>query len=322
MNHNGSLETALKMVDAAVEAGADYIKFQTFKTESLVTGNCRAADYQKANAGAEGQAEMLRKLELSYEDFRRLNDYCRIKGIGFLSTPFDEDSIRFVASLNPDYIKVPSGEITNLPYLRKIAETRLPVIISTGMSTLRDIRAALMVFAGKYYTSDKITLLHCTTEYPCPFEDVNLRAMETIGKQFGLPIGYSDHTRGIAVPIAAVAIGAVMIEKHFTLSRQMEGPDHAASLEPSELTAMVRSIREVEAAMGSKEKMITPSESKNIAAARRSIVASRFIPAGKIIEEEDLAAKRPGNGISPIRWEEVVGSRAIRDFHPDQQIEL
>lgn len=322
VNHNGSFNNALKMVDAAAEAGADYIKFQTFKTENLVTSSCRAADYQKINVGAESQADMLRKLELSHDEFRKINDYCKKKGVGFLSTPFDDDSIDFIASLNPDYIKVPSGEITNLPYLRRIAETEIPVIISTGMCELEDIKKALSVFEGRYYIPNKIILLHCTTEYPAPLKDVNLLAMQTLREKFGVPTGYSDHTRGIAIPVAAAALGAMVVEKHFTLSREMEGPDHAASLEPEELQQMVQSIREVEEALGVPIKKVTESERKNIIAARRSIVAARRIPCGKIIEKEDLAAKRPATGISPMLWDDVISSVAKRDFDFDEQIEL
>lgn len=322
VNHNGSLKTALKMVDAAIAARADYIKFQTFRAEKLVTQDCKTADYQQQNMGAESQAEMLKRLELSEEDFRKINSYCKDRGIGFLSTPFDEESLEFIASLRPDYIKVPSGEITNLPFLRKVASTRIPVIISTGMCEYEDIHKVLMVFAKEYYTLDKMILLHCTTEYPAPYQDVNLRAMDALKERYGIPVGYSDHTEGIVVPIAAAALGAVVIEKHFTLSREMEGPDHVASLEPRELAAMVKGIREVELALGVNKKFITDSERKNITAARRSIVAARPIARGKIIEESDLAAKRPGKGLSPMLWDKVVGSKASKDYMPDEMIEL
>lgn len=322
VNHNGSLDLAFRMVDAAAEAGADYIKFQTFKTESLVTAGCEAAGYQKKNAGARTQQEMLRSLELSYKDFRSLKDYCDKKGIGFLSTPFDNESVEFIASLHPDFMKVPSGEITNLPYLRKIAKTGIPTIISTGMCTLEDIAKALEPFYKAGYSADKLILLHCTTQYPTPMEDVNLLAMLTLSKEFNLPAGYSDHTRGIEIPVAAAALGAVVIEKHFTLSRQMEGPDHKASLEPGELASMVKSIRNVEKALGDGKKEIKDSERLNILAARRSIVAKRHIPEGAVITEEDICAKRPASGISPMLWDSVVGSRALRSYSPDDPILL
>ena len=322
VNHNGSLDTALKMVDAAVRARADYIKFQTFKTDSLVTASCRAAGYQNENAGETHQASMLRKLELPYADFITISDYCREKGIGFLSTPFDFESIEFLASLKPDFMKVPSGEITNLPYLRKIASTHIPVIISTGMCGLPEIEAALLPFKAEGYGKESLTLMHCTTQYPTPLCDVNLRAMHTLEEIFGYPAGYSDHTAGITVAIAAAALGASVIEKHFTLDRNMEGPDHKASLEPSSLGEMVKAIREVEEALGTPEKRMTESDRKNITAARRSIFAARFIKAGKVIEEADICAKRPGNGLSPMMWDKVAGSVAKRDFLPDEAIEI
>ena len=322
VNHNGSLETALRMVDAAAEAGADYIKFQTFQTQNLVTSDCSPADYQQKNMGAVSQAAMLKKLELTQEDFRVINEYCKRKGIGFLSTPFDKESVRFIASLNPDYIKVPSGEITNLPYLREVAATDIPVIISTGMCEMKDVREALLPFAERSYPTDKIILLHCTTEYPAPMEDVNLKAMSSLRRQFGLEAGYSDHTEGISISLAAAALGAVVIEKHFTLSREMEGPDHIASLEPEELAQLVKGVRDIEKALGDGCKRVTESERKNIIAARRSIVAARKIPKGKVIEAGDIAAKRPATGLSPMLWDSVVGSVAIRDYEPDERIEI
>ena len=322
VNHNGSLETAMKMVDAAVEAGADYIKFQTFQTDALVTALCEAAEYQKENAGALSQETMLRNLELDYDDFRKLKDYCTQKGIGFLSTAFDEESIDFIASLQPDYMKVPSGELTNLPFLRKMASTRIPVIISTGMATPEEIAKALAPFRKAGYGSDDIVLLHCTTQYPAPMEDVNLLAMKTVSDSFGLKSGYSDHTLGIEIPIAAASLGASVIEKHFTLSREMEGPDHKASLEPNELESMVKAIRNITVALGNGVKEVKDSEKANIVAARRSIVASRPISKGQVIREEDICAKRPATGISPMLWDKVVGSKAVRDFQPDEQIEL
>ena len=322
VNHNGSLETAMKMVDAAVAAGADYIKFQTFHAHSLVTALCEAADYQKENAGASTQKDMLKNLELSFDEFKKLKEYCDEKGIGFLSTAFDEDSIDFIASLKPDYMKVPSGEITNLPFLRKMASTGIPVIISTGMSTPEEIAKALNPFRKAGYASEDMILLHCTTQYPTPMEDVNLLAMKTVSENFGLLSGYSDHTLGIEIPIAAATLGASVVEKHFTLDRNMEGPDHKASLEPDELAAMVKAIRNVTTALGNGIKEVKESERANIEAARRSIVAKRPISKGQVITEEDICTKRPATGLSPMLWDKVIGSRAIRDFKADEPIEL
>lgn len=322
VNHNGSLETARKMVDAAYKAGADYIKFQTFHTEALVTALCEAADYQKENTGAKSQDEMLRSLELSYEDFRQLKNYCDEKGIGFMSTAFDEESVDFIASLNPDFIKVPSGELTNLPFLRKMASTGIPVIMSTGMATPEEIAKALTPFRKAGYSNEDIILLHCTTQYPAPMEDVNLLAMKTVSDNFGLPSGYSDHTQGIEIPIAAATLGASVIEKHFTLDRNMEGPDHKASLEPDELEAMVKAVKNIQIALGNGVKEVKDSEKDNIIAARRSIVAARPIAKGQVIKDEDICAKRPATGLSPMLWDKVVGSKAIKDFTPDELIEL
>lgn len=322
VNHNGSLETAKKMVDAAKEAGADYIKFQTFHAHSLVTALCEAAEYQKENAGASSQKDMLKNLELSYQEFKELKYYCDLKGIGFLSTPFDEESIDFIASLKPDYMKVPSGEITDLPFLRKMASTGIPVIISTGMSTPEEISKALVPFRKAGYNAEDIILLHCTTQYPTPMEDVNLRAMQTVAGNFGHPGGYSDHTLGIEIPIAAATLGAEIIEKHFTLDKNMEGPDHRASLEPDELSSMVTAIRNIEKALGHGVKEVKDSERDNIVAARRSIVAKRPISQGQIITEDDICTKRPAKGLSPMLWDKVVGSKAIKDFNVDDQIEI
>ena len=322
VNHNGSLETAMKMVDAAVDAGADYIKFQTFHTDSLVTTQCEAAEYQKENAGVKSQEKMLRDLELGYEDFKQLKDYCDKKGIGFLSTPFDDDSIDFVASLKPDYMKVPSGELTDLPFLRKMAKTRIPVIISTGMATPEEIAKALAPFRKEGYGNEDMVLLHCTTQYPAPMEDVNLLAMKTVSESFGLPSGYSDHTMGIEIPIAAATLGASVIEKHFTLDRNLEGPDHKASLEPDELKEMVKAIRNIGKALGNGVKEVKDSERQNITAARKSIVAAKPISKGSVIKEDDICAKRPATGISPMLWDKVVGSTAKRDFSPDELIEI
>ena len=322
VNHNGSLETAMQMVDAAAASGADYIKFQTFQTEALVTALCEAADYQKENAGAKSQEEMLKNLELGYDDFIKLKKYCDEKGIGFLSTAFDEESIAFIASLRPDYMKVPSGELTNLPFLRKMADTGIPVIISTGMATPEEIAKALVPFRKAGYSSDDIVLLHCTTQYPAPMEDVNLLAMKTVSDSFGLRSGYSDHTLGIEIPIAAATLGASIIEKHFTLSREMEGPDHKASLEPDELSARVKAVNNIKVALGNGVKEVKESERTNITAARRSIVAARPIAKGQVITEEDICAKRPATGLSPMLWDKVVGSKAVRNFNTDELIEI
>lgn len=322
VNHNGNLQRALTMVDAAKAAGADYIKFQTFKAERLVTSFGKTAQYQKANCDADSQIDMLRQLELSYDSFRILSDYCREKEIGFLSTPFDKESIEFLLSLDMDFMKVPSGEITDLPYLRHIAATKIPVIISTGMSSLDDIRNAVSVFYKEGYNAGTMTLLHCNTEYPTPMKDVNLKAMVTMREIFGMPVGYSDHTKGIEIPVAATALGATVIEKHFTLSRQLPGPDHVASLEPDELSAMVSAIRNVSTALGSGEKCITKSERKNIPVARKSIVAARDITAGEIFTEENITVKRPGTGLSPMMWDEVIGTTASRNFPADSLITL
>lgn len=322
VNHNGSLDLAKRMVDAACEAGVDYIKFQTFHAHSLATADCDAADYQKQSAGVENQQQLLKNLELSYDEFKELKEYCDRKGIGFLSTPFDSDSIDFIASLNPDYMKVPSGELTDLPFLRKMASTGIPVIISTGMATPEEIAKALKPFLKAGYTSNDIILLHCTTQYPTPMEDVNLLAMKTVSENFGHPSGYSDHTLGIEVPIAAATLGASVIEKHFTLDRNMEGPDHKASLEPAELKEMVKSIRNITKAMGNGVKEVKESERPNMIAARRSIVAKKRIPKGHVITEKDITTKRPATGLSPMMWDKVIGSKAMRDFMPDEMIEI
>ncbi|MDE6445167.1 MAG: N-acetylneuraminate synthase [Muribaculaceae bacterium] len=322
VNHNGSFELACRLVDAAADAGADYVKFQTFRTENLVTRSVGAADYQKRNCNAESQFQMLKNLELTFGEFRHLADYCRTRGIGFLSTPFDRESTDFLASLGMDYMKIPSGELTNLPYLRHAAATRIPPIISTGMSTLSDVEGALSVFLDAGFSRSEIILLHCTTQYPTPFGDVNLRAMETLRNAFGVQTGYSDHTEGIEVPVAAVALGAAVIEKHFTLDRNMEGPDHKASLEPSQLSAMVTSIRNIEAALGSGIKHVADSERENIRAARKSIVAAEPIKKGEAFSENNLTVKRPGTGISPMMWDDVLGRTAAYDFDPDDLIRL
>ena len=324
VNHNGSLELAKQLIDKAVEAGVDIIKFQTFKSEKLVSKAARQAEYQQRNIGKkdEGQLAMLKKLELSQADHEELISYCNERGIRFFSTAFDMDSIDYLHSLDMGLWKIPSGEITNYPYLRKIAQYKEPVILSTGMCELSDIEAAMKVLLDFGIQKEQITILHCNTEYPTPFADVNLKAMLEIGEKFGVQIGYSDHTRGIEVPIAAVALGATVIEKHFTLDKNMEGPDHKASLEPDELKAMVSAIRNIEQALGSGHKTISESERKNIEIARKSIVAARFIEAGELLTEENLTVKRPGNGISPMRWNEVVGTRAVQSFNEEDPIQL
>ena len=320
-NHNGSFELALKLVDAAKEAGADCVKFQTFVTEEVISRRAEKAEYQKAATGAEeSQFDMVKKLELSFEQFRQIKDYCDQKNIRFLSTPFDLPSVRFLDTIDMPFWKIPSGEVTNLPYLLAIAKTKKPVVMSTGMCEMDEIQAAMDVL--KANGTPRITLLHCNTEYPTPYEDVNLRAMEAMRERFGVEVGYSDHTPGIEVPIAAAVMGAVIIEKHFTLDRNMEGPDHKASLEPGELAAMVRSVRRVEAALGKREKTVSPSEAKNRDIARKSIVARRAVQKGEPFTEENIAVKRPGNGIDPMRWFEVLGTPAGRDFGEDELIEL
>ncbi len=324
VNHNGSLELAKQLIDKAVEAGVDIIKFQTFKSEKLVSKAARQAEYQQRNIGKkdEGKLAMLKKLELSQADHEELISYCNERGIHFFSTAFDMDSIDYLHSLDMGLWKIPSGEITNYPYLRKIAQYKEPVILSTGMCELSDIEAAMNVLLDFGVQKEQITILHCNTEYPTPFADVNLKAMLEIGEKFGVQIGYSDHTKGVEVPIAAVALGATVIEKHFTLDKNMEGPDHKASLDPDELKAMVSAIRNIEQALGSGHKTISESERKNIEIARKSIVAARPIEAGELLTEENLTVKRPGNGISPMRWNEVVGTRAVQSFNEEDPIQL
>ncbi|MBO7143592.1 MAG: N-acetylneuraminate synthase [Salinivirgaceae bacterium] len=325
VNHNGSIETAKKMIDKAVDAGVDIIKFQTFKSEKLVSKSAQQAEYQKRNMGSSSdnsQLNMLKKLELSHSDHKELIGYCTQKRIRFFSTAFDLESVDYLHSLNIGFWKIPSGEITNYPYLKKIAQFGEPVILSTGMCEMVDIEAALKVMSDNGLSKDKISILHCNTEYPTPFKDVNLLAMNELKERFGVKIGYSDHTKGIEVPIAAVALGAEIIEKHFTLDRNMEGPDHKASLEPDELKAMVSAIRNIEFALGDGHKTVSESERKNIAVARKSIVAAKDIKAGEVFSENNLAVKRPGNGISPMDWENIIGKTAKKDFAEDQLIEL
>lgn len=321
VNHNGDLGLALKMADAAKAAGADIVKYQTFQPEELASRYADKASYQKETTGAgESQLAMLKKLTLPPEGYRQLKLHCDQIGIGFVSTPFEQKSIALLSGLDMPFWKIPSGEVTNLPYLLTIARTRKPVVMSTGMCEMAEIQAAMDVLRNN--GAPKITLLHCNTEYPTPYGDVNLRAMETMRKRFGVDVGYSDHTPGIEVPIAAAALGAVIIEKHFTLDRNMEGPDHKASLEPEELAAMVAAVRHIEEALGSGEKTVSPSEKKNRDIARKSIVARRAIAKGEVFSEENITTKRPGGGVSPMRWFEVLGTKAKRDFVEDELIEL
>jgi len=321
VNHNGSIDIAKRMIDVAAEAGVDYIKFQTFKAEKLVVEKAQQAEYQKKNTGkSESQLDMLKKLELTQDDFIEIKEYCGKKKVGFISTPFDFESIDFLETLDMDLWKVPSGEVTNYPYLVKIAKTHRPVVMSTGMCDIDEIREAVKVLRDN--GCGGLTLLHCNTMYPTPFEDVNLKAMETLKREFDVPVGYSDHTLGIEVPVAAVAMGARVIEKHFTLDKNMEGPDHKASIDPVELKQMVTAIRNVEKALGDGDKHVTDSERANKAVARKSIVAAGDIKAGEVFTEDNLTVKRPGTGISPMRWPEVLGRKADRDYKKDELIEL
>ena len=324
VNHNGSLDIAKRLVDEATDAGVDIVKFQTFKAEKLVSKSAKQAEYQQRNMGKtdDSQYSMLKKLELSPLQHEELIDYCREKGIRFFSTAFDMDSIEYLHSLNLGLWKIPSGEITNYPYLRKIAQYGEPVILSTGMCELADIKAAIQVLLSHGLRKEQVTVLHCNTEYPTPMKDVNLKAMLEIERKFGVAVGYSDHTEGIEVPIAAVALGATVIEKHFTLDKNMEGPDHKASLEPQDLRAMVKAIRNIEQALGSGHKVISASERKNIEFARKSIVAACPIRKGDLLTDENLTVMRPGNGISPMRWEEVIGTYATRNYQEEEPIEL
>jgi N,N'-diacetyllegionaminate synthase len=326
VNHNGSLENAFKLIDAAVDAGVDYVKFQTFKSENLVSKSAKKADYQIQNTGnsTDSQYEMLKKLELSHENHELLIDYCKQKNIRFFSTAFDLDSLQYLKEIGLDLVKIPSGEITNLPYLRKAAQLFNRVVLSTGMCTMEDIEAAVNVFTEEEAISkENITILHCNTEYPTPMNDVNLKAMLFIQQEFGTDVGYSDHTLGIEVPVAAVALGASVIEKHFTLDNTMDGPDHAASLEPQQLKEMVKAIRNIEQAIsGDGIKKPSESEMKNIEIARKSIVASAPISKGEIFTEDNLTIKRPGTGISPMKWDEVMGKVASKDYSTDDLIEI
>ncbi len=322
VNHNGDLEMALRLVDAAAEAGADLVKFQTFSAQRLAVRDARKAAYQATQTGeSESQFDMLRRLELSPQDHQTLIDRCAQRGIGFFSTGFDSESVNLLLSLGQDLFKIPSGEITNLPYLRHIGGLGKRLILSTGMATLGDIEAALDALEQAGTPRAQVIVLHCTTEYPAPFEEVNLRVLPALRQSLGVEVGYSDHTRGIEVAIAAVALGATIIEKHFTLDRKLPGPDHAASLEPPELSAMVAAIRNVEMALGDSVKRRTASEVGNVAVARKSIVAARPIRKGEAYSADNLATKRPGTGISPMRWDEMLGRVAQRDYQTDELIE-
>lgn len=321
VNHNGSVELAKKLIDVASASGVDAVKFQTFKAVNLVSKKATKADYQKETTDAgESQFEMLKKLELDVNTHRELIAYCKVKEILFLSTPFDHDSIKLLDGLGLEIFKIPSGEITNLPYLRHIGSLTKQVILSTGMANIGEVEDALDVLIEAGTHKDSITVLHANTMYPTPMEDVNLRAMVTLGKTFDVAYGYSDHTLGIEVDFAAVAMGATCIEKHFTLDKTMEGPDHKASLEPDELQAMVQGIRNIEKALGSSVKKPSPSETPNIKIARKSIVASSSIKKGEIFTEENLSIKRPATGINPMRWDEIVGTIAGKDYVEDELI--
>ena len=323
VNHNGSLETAYKLIDVAVDAGVDVVKFQSGKAEKVISKYAPKAEYQKNLTGKEeSQLEMCQKFDLDYQTHLKLINYCKQKKIRFLSSPFDIDSIDMLHELRLDVLKIPSGEITNLPYLEKIGALNKSIIMSTGMAELGEVKEALEILVNAGTNKKKVTILHCNTEYPTPYEDVNLNAMLTIRDKLGVRVGYSDHTLGIEVPTAAVVLGAEVIEKHFTLSKDMLGPDHKASLDPAELKSMVCSIRNVEKILGNGVKCVSPSEKKNKTAARKSIVAFRSIKKGEVFCEKNITTKRPGLGISPMRWNEVVGMIAKRDFFADELIDL
>ncbi|WP_304063978.1 N-acetylneuraminate synthase [Pedobacter glucosidilyticus] len=323
VNHNGDITLAKSLVDVAVAAGVDYVKFQTFKAEALVAKQAKKADYQIVNTQNEHetQLEMLKKLELSEQDHQTLIQYCKQKGIHFFSTAFDLESLQYLADIGLDLVKIPSGELTNLPYLRKAGHLFKKVILSTGMATLAEIKAAIEVFLKEGISLKNIIVLHCTTEYPTPMQEVNLKAMQTIAQEFDVQVGYSDHTAGIEIPIAAVALGACVIEKHFTLDKNMEGPDHKASLNPEELGAMVKAIRNIELALsGNGIKEPTASELKNMAIARKSITAKKPIKAGTPFTEDNITTKRPGTGLSPMLWDSIIGTMATQDFNEDDLI--
>lgn len=328
MNHNADPQLARQMIRAARDAGADYVKFQTAVPELVISSIAPKAEYQMELTGdEESQLDMCRKLHFPIEYYREIKRYCQEEGIGFLSTPFDLVSLDFLVELGMDFMKIPSGEITNLPFLRRAAQSGIPAILSTGMSTMEEVASAIDILTGKYdgktyLRRDQIIVLQCNTQYPTPYSDVNLMAMKSMREELDVAVGYSDHTVGISVPLAAVALGATVIEKHFTMSRSLPGPDHKASLEPSELKEMVTQIRNVEAALGSPEKRVSQSEEPNIVVARKSLVAARDIRKGEIFTEENIAVKRPGGGISPMRIDEVIGLTAKRDFPYDTLIEI
>lgn len=321
VNHNGDIKTAKRLIDAAVGAGADAVKFQTFKAENLVCKTAQKAEYQmKTTNQSETQYDMLKKLELTEQMHKELMEYCMKKNILFLSTPFDVESIKLLSGLGMQTFKIPSGEITNLPYLRETAKQQKKVILSTGMSSMDEVKAAVDVL--KDSGAKDITLLHCNTQYPTPVPDVNLLAMVKMREELGLPVGYSDHTQGIEIPIAAAALGAVVIEKHFTLDKNMEGPDHKASLEPLELKQMVEGIRKTELALGNGIKQVSESEKPNVEIVRKSIVAAVSIKKGEKYTEKNLTTKRPGNGINPMRWDEIIGMTSDRDYKTDEMIQI
>ena len=325
VNHNGSLEKAKRLIDAAALAKVDYVKFQTFKAEKIVSPNAKKAEYQSKNTEEDdnSQFKMLKKLELSDQDHIELIKYCKIKKINFFSTAFDVEGVNYLDSLKFDFFKIPSGEITNYPYLKTIAKKGKPVILSTGMSNMTEIEEAINVLTKFGSNKSDIIVLHCNTEYPTPMKDVNLKAMNAIGEKFDIKIGYSDHTLGIEVPIAAVALGAIVIEKHFTLDRSLPGPDHKASLEPDELKNMVLAIRNIEEAIRDRgEKKPSESEIKNIDIVRKSIHFTRDISFGEIIKEDDIIPLRPGNGISPMKWEGIIGKKLLKDYNAFSKLKL
>lgn len=321
VNHNGDIQLAKELIDAAAESKADVVKFQTFVSENCISKGAAKAKYQEKITGSdESQLDMIKKLELSFDAFMKLKEYCEKRDIAFMSTPFDLDSVEFLNKIGLETFKVPSGEITNYPLLKKIGKLRKRVIMSTGMCVIDEIRDAINVLKGEGTTD--ISLLHCNTQYPTPMSDVNLKAMLTLKKEFGVPVGYSDHTNGIEVPIAAAALGAEIIEKHFTIDRNLPGPDHKASLEPDELKNMVACIRNIEKALGTGDKKVTTSERENIAVARKSIVALKPIKIGEVFTEDNLTVKRPGTGISPMRWNEALGRVSDRNYDADEMIQI
>jgi len=322
VNHNGNIELAKRLIDVAYDAGADIVKFQTGLPQNVISVHATKADYQVKNTmdDKESQLDMANRISLQYKDFITLKNYSETVGIQFLSTPFDIESTNFLHNIGMPFWKIPSGEITNYPYLVNIAKTKMNVVMSTGMSTMKEVRDAVEILYK--YGTPKICLLHCNTEYPTPYDDVNLMAMNSLKEEFNLSVGYSDHTLGIEVPIAAVAMGAEIIEKHFTLDKKMQGPDHAASLEPNELKEMVRAIRIIEKCLGTGIKEPSKSERKNMEIARKSIVAREKIKKGEILTEKNLTTKRPGTGLSPMLWNDVIGKKAIRDFNIDELIEV